>query len=70
MNCGNIPCFHVRLLKFDVVYGVCNIISIAVHLFLFYHFAVYPLIGNIAGAAVALPFNYFVSMVVVWRIKL
>ncbi len=67
---GNITGLLFRLLKFEMVYGVGNIISIAVQLFLFYHFAVYPLLGNIAGAVVALPVNYFVSMVVVWRIKL
>lgn len=59
-----------RLFKFELVYALGNAISIAVQLFLFYEFSIYPLIGNIAGALVALPVNYFVSMVVVWRIRL
>lgn len=67
---GNILGLLFRLFKFELVYGMGNVISIAVQLFLFYDFGVYPLIGNIAGAIAALPVNYFVSMVVVWRIKL
>lgn len=67
---GNISGLLFRLLKFELVYGLGNAISIAVQLFLFYDFGIYPLLGNIAGAVAALPVNYFVSMVVVWRIKL
>lgn len=67
---GSVGGMLFRLFKFELVYGLGNIISIAVQLFLFYYFSVYPLIGNIAGAVAALPANYFVSMVVVWRIKL
>lgn len=67
---GNILGIFARLFKFELVYALGNAISIAVQLYLFHTFNIYPLIGNIAGAAVALPVNYFVSMLVVWRIKL
>lgn len=67
---GNIMGVLVRLFKFEIVYAMGNALSIAVQLYLFHNFNIYPLIGNIAGAVVALPVNYFVSMLVVWRIKL
>lgn len=67
---GNFMGLFIRLMKFEMVYALGNAISISVQLFLFYRFGIYPVIGNIAGAIVALPVNYFVSMVVVWKIKL
>lgn len=67
---GNFKGLVFRLFKFELVYALGNAISISVQLLLFYHFGIYPLLGNIAGAVVALPVNYLVSMVVVWRIRL
>lgn len=67
---GHFRGLFFRLIKFELVYALGNVISISVQLFLFYRFAVYPLLGNIAGAVVALPVNYFISMIVVWKIKL
>lgn len=60
----------VRLVKFQMTYALGNVVSILTQLFLFYVFQVSPLIGNIFGAAAALPVNYVISMVLVWRIKL
>ncbi len=67
---GSILGLVARLLKFELVYGVGNAISISVQLFLYSSFGIYPLLGNIAGAVAALPVNYLISMMVVWRIRL
>lgn len=67
---GNIGGLLFRLLKFEMVYALGNALSIEVQLFLYHTFNIYPLLGNIAGAAAALPVNYVISMLAVWRIKL
>lgn len=67
---GKITGLAVRLLKFELVYALGNAVSIAVQLLLYYDLSINPLLGNIAGAIAALPVNYIVSMVVVWRISL
>lgn len=62
--------FAFRLVKFELVYGLGNIISFGVQILLLQKFGLDPLIGNIAGAIAALPVNYFISMLAVWRIRL
>lgn len=60
----------LRLIVYEGVYAIGNVIAISIQLFLLYTYNVNPLIGNFAGAIVATPFNYLVTMKVVWRIRL
>ena len=59
-----------RLVKFQLIYALGNVVSILTQLFLVYTFGISPLIGNVFGAIAALPVNYAISMILVWRIKL
>jgi Predicted membrane protein len=59
----------LRLFKFQLVYALGNAVSIAIELFLFYVFRFNPVYGNVAGALVAYPVNYVVSMSYVWKVK-
>lgn len=60
----------IRLVKFQLIYALGNVVSILTQLFFYYILHVTPLIGNIFGAIAALPVNYVISMILVWRIKL
>ena len=56
-----------RLLKYQGVYVVGNAITIGVQLALLEAFSVSPPLGNIAGAVVAYPPSYLISMRYVWQ---
>jgi len=60
----------LRLIAYEGVYAVATIISYSIQLTLFYRYDVNPLLGNFVGALVVTPFNYFVTMKAIWRIKL
>ena len=57
----------VRLGKFEGVYALGSSITIAVQLILLAWLALSPAVGNIAGAIVAYPVSYAVSMRFVWK---
>jgi putative flippase GtrA len=57
----------VRLGKFEGVYALGSAITIAVQLALLAWLALSPAIGNVAGAVVAYPVSYAISMRFVWR---
>src|SRR5579875_993867 len=58
----------VRLLKFQGVYAAGNAVTIGVQLALLAAISLSPILGNIAGAIVAFPLSYFISMRYVWKI--
>ena len=60
----------LRLVGYEGVYAIGNVIALSIQLFLFYVYGVNPLLGNLVGALVATPFNYLVTMKLIWRIKL
>jgi len=57
----------VRLLKFEGVYAIGSAITIAVQLALLAWLGLSPALGNIAGAVVAYPASYYMSMRFVWK---
>jgi putative flippase GtrA len=59
----------LRLAKFQGVYVVGNAITIGVQLALLAAFGVSPALGNVAGAVVAYPPSYFISMRFVWKTR-
>jgi putative flippase GtrA len=59
-----------RLIAYEGVYAIGNVIALSIQLFLLYEYQVNPLLGNLVGAVVATPFNYIVTMKLIWRIKL
>jgi putative flippase GtrA len=59
-----------RLLKFEMVYGLGNVVSILTQLLLLRSFSISPLLGNIAGVALAYPVNYSISMTYVWKVRI
>ncbi len=58
-----------RLLKFEIIYAAGSAIGIIVQLLIYYNFGINPVIANIAGALVAYPVNYVISLLYVWRIR-
>ncbi len=66
---GGITGGIIRLIKFQLVFALGNVIAYLVTNLLFASLAVWPPIGNIAGAIVAYPVNYVVSMGFVWKIR-
>ncbi|MCL5440179.1 MAG: GtrA family protein [Candidatus Thermoplasmatota archaeon] len=60
----------IRLIAYEGVYALGNVIAYSIQLFLLYEYQVNPLLGNLVGAIVATPFNYLVTMKLIWRIKL
>lgn len=67
---GGFQGLTIRWIKFEFVYAFGNVVSILTQLFFVYTFGMSPLVGNIFGAIAALPVNYVISMILVWRIKL
>jgi putative flippase GtrA len=59
-----------RLIAYEGVYALGNVIALSIQLFLLYEYQVNPLLGNLVGAIIATPFNYLVTMKLIWRIKL
>lgn len=59
----------VRLVMYEVIYAIGNVISYSIQLALFYYLTVNPLLGNLVGAVVATPVNYVITMKLVWRIS-
>lgn len=59
----------IRLAKFEIVYAAGSAVGIIVQLLIYYRFGINPVIANIAGALVAYPVNYVISLLYVWRIK-
>lgn len=59
----------VRLVMYEGIYALGNVIAYSVQLALFYYLSVNPLLGNLIGALVATPVNYVTSMKFVWRIN-
>jgi len=66
---GGLKGLGIRLAKYQLVYLLGNAISITTQLALLYTLGITPAIGNILGSAVALPVNYTVSSILVWRAK-
>ncbi len=62
--------FLAGLAAYEALYAAGNVVAYAIQLFLFYRFSLNPLIGNIAGAVVATPINYVLTMSLIWRIKI
>jgi putative flippase GtrA len=60
----------IRLMAYEGVYALGNVIALSIQLFLLYEYQVNPLLGNLVGAVIATPFNYMVTMKLIWRIKL
>ena len=60
----------IRLLGYEAIYSLGNLIAYTIQLILYYFVGINPLIGNFVGAAAALPFNYLFTMNLIWRIDL
>lgn len=58
----------VRLLRFEVLNVIGNLITFSVEFALFSFFGLNPLIGNLIGSWIAFPVNYYMQMKNVWRI--
>ncbi len=67
---GRLYGLFLRLLKFELLNVVGNIIAIVMQLLLLRFFGLYPLIGNFVGSLIAFPFNYYIQMRAIWKIKL
>ncbi len=59
--------FSSRLLRFEGVNAVGNAAAIGVQFALLVTLSITPVIGNVAGAIVAFPITYLVSMRFVWK---
>lgn len=59
-----------RMIIFEGIYALGNVISIAVQLSLYYYAGISPYIGSFIGTVIAFPFNYALSMHLVWRINI
>ena len=60
----------IRLLGYEAIYSFGNLIAYTIQLILYYFVGINPLIGNFIGAVSAVPFNYFFTMNLIWRINL
>ncbi|MCW6169414.1 MAG: GtrA family protein [Thermoplasmatales archaeon] len=67
---GRIYGLIIRLLKFEILNVIGNAVAIATQFSLFKYFGLYPLIGNFIGSAVAFPFNYYIQMRLIWKIRM
>ncbi|MHB8360709.1 MAG: GtrA family protein [Thermoplasmataceae archaeon] len=67
---GGAKGFVWRLIKFEFVNGAGSVESVLLQLFLLYYFRLSPLIGNLLGSIIAAPINYFISMLIVWKIDI
>ncbi|MCL4315163.1 MAG: GtrA family protein [Candidatus Thermoplasmatota archaeon] len=59
-----------RMIIFEGIYALGNVISIAIQLALYYYAGISPFIGSFIGTVIAFPFNYVLSMHLVWRINI
>ncbi|MFG1460463.1 MAG: GtrA family protein [Thermoplasmataceae archaeon] len=60
----------IRLLGYEAIYSLGNLIAYTIQLILYYFVGINPLIGNFLGAIAAVPFNYLFTMNLIWRIDL
>jgi putative flippase GtrA len=67
---GHLYGLFSRLLKFELLNAVGNAVAITVQIALLRFFGLYPIIGNFIGSLVAFPFNYYIQMRVVWKIRM
>lgn len=59
-----------RLSKFELLNLLGTAVAIATQYILFLEFGLEPLLGNIAGSALAFPVNYVIQMRITWKIRL
>ena len=59
----------IRLLGYEAIYSLGNLIAYTIQLILYYSVGINPLIGNFAGAVAALPFNYLEKSSKSWNSK-